>query len=205
MTVAVPRQDVVAFLTAASLYPGNATPCFVRSYYTGFEVPAGARLLDFGAYTGGNLFHWATKGHDIDGIEIGPAYVNRYRELCALGEPGPGKARMLFGLVDDYEPEGLYDVVLCGETLNHTPDPDAMVAKAAQCLRPGGCYFVAVPHRKQPADRWHWNLPELKALIELHPFRVTTLVPWRPVQGENAVAQTVCIATRTEEDASCPS
>ena len=43
-------------------------------------------------------------------------------------------------------PPGAFDCVVLGELLEHCADPSAIVAEAAQALRPGGYLLVTTPN-----------------------------------------------------------
>lgn len=48
--------------------------------------------------------------------------------------------------------DGVFDVALCTEVLEHIPDPAAFLARIHRCLRPGGRLVLTVPF----AARWHF-------------------------------------------------
>lgn len=196
MSITQTREEFQREYTAASLHQPNNGPIFVREYYQFLMPEEGDRILDFGAYTGGNLFKWAERGHRIDGIEMGIGYVNRFLEVQALMPPWRENARMYHMMIEDFVPDGEYDVILCGEMLEHTPDPLAIVLKAHECLRSGGIFYIAVPIKQQPTDKRLLKPRDLQELLCKNGFEITLLMPWKPRPGRWGVPQTLCVGRK---------
>lgn len=122
----------------------------------------------------------------LDVLEIGSVNINgSARDLCGgarwyLGidpEAGPG-----VDLVTDaagYDGACAFDLVICNEVLEHTPDPASVIACAARALRPGGHLILTCastgrkPHGARggehpPTGEHYRNIPldELRALLD---------------------------------------
>jgi SAM-dependent methyltransferase len=59
--------------------------------------------------------------------------------------------------------EGLFDVVLCSDIVEHVADQDGFVATVARSLAPGGAYYLSTNNRWWPLEG-HYGLPFLSYL-----------------------------------------
>ncbi len=71
---------------------------------------------------------------------------------------------------DDWGVEaGSFDAALCTEVLEHVPDPQAFLARACACLRPGGLLVMTVPFSARwhftPYDYWRFTPASLNTLL----------------------------------------
>ena len=98
------------------------------------EIPAGARVLDAGA---GESRHAARfTGHRYVGVDM------------AVGDPGwdYGNLDIIGDLARLPLPAGAFDACLNIVTLEHVPEPSAVVAELFRVLKPGGRQLLVVPH-----------------------------------------------------------
>src|SRR5262249_51994785 len=107
--------------------------------------PAG-RLADFGCSNGFVLGLLRSDllrapGWELWGFDHAPHYIEEAR--------GRGISGARFELFDldapDAEPPGLFDAVLCLETLEHTGNYRVGLRNLARAVRPGGILLVSVP------------------------------------------------------------
>lgn len=67
-------------------------------------------------------------------------------------------------------PEGKYDVVISGQTLEHVRRPWRFVSNMARIAKPGGLVYVVVPFRCEyhahPIDCWRIYPEAMKTLLE---------------------------------------
>jgi SAM-dependent methyltransferase len=98
-------------------------------------VPAGARVLDVGCATGYLAAELARRGCRVTGVEADPVVAERARLHCET---------LVVGDVEDDDccralaDIGRFDVVLCGDVLEHLRDPwSALRALAALAARDG--------------------------------------------------------------------
>ncbi len=98
-----------------------------------------ARVLDVGTSTGFLGRELAKRGHQLFGIEKDPHQASQAANFyCHL-------------LVADAEtlpqlPGAPFDVILCGDVLEHLREPLAVLKHLASSLRPGGRLLVTVPN-----------------------------------------------------------
>jgi SAM-dependent methyltransferase len=129
------------------------------------RLPAGARILEIGAGTGGNLAMLSRYG-SVDGIEHDP----EARRLAARKNPIP----LLEGSLPDHLPtgRGTYDLVCMFDVLEHIADDEAALAAVRQAVKPGGRLILTVP-----AYPWLWSAHD----VQLHHRRRYTAASLRNV------------------------
>lgn len=109
-------------------------------------VPPGGRICDLGA--GGRRLTSQTVTVD--------RFVRADVDLCA-----------------DLTAVGLrsrqFDLVVCTGTLEHVPDPAAVVAEMKRLAKPGGLVHIEVPfiqgYHPDPGDYWRWTLEGLRLFL----------------------------------------
>ena len=99
----------------------------------------GRRLLDVGAADGLLGRHLTERGWKVTGIEADPA-------MAAVG--GAHCERMLVADLNRGVPalDGVFDVIVCGDVLEHLADPGAVLSALVRALAPGGDVIVSVPN-----------------------------------------------------------
>lgn len=112
-----------------------------------FDVGPGAphnRILDIGCGQGGTVRAFAASGQEAMGIEIDPGLAEYARVNVGSRK---GRIECLDILRCELEELGTFDLILCSDVIEHVADPDAMIAIAAQLLRPGGTFVLQVPNK----------------------------------------------------------
>lgn len=104
------------------------------------------RMLDVGFGAGGLLRVARAKGWEPHGVELSRASVERAR-AADIGEVQLGDFREV-----PLEP-GSFDVVVMSELVEHLPDPEPYLARAAEVLRPGGLLYATTPHGRGLSGR----------------------------------------------------
>lgn len=104
----------------------------------------GRRVLDIGC--GGGLLSeaMAARGAHVTGIDPGKTAIRSAREHLA-GRDVEYHACTLEKFAENNP--GPFDIITCMELLEHVPDPDALVARTASLLKPGGHLFLATINR----------------------------------------------------------
>lgn len=140
-------------------------------------VGAGSRVLDVGCSSGYLAAPLAARGNVVVGLELDPAAAHEAETFCE---------RVLVG---DVETMGLplepssFDVVLCGDVVEHLRDPVATLARLRPFLRPGGRLVLSTPNVANWAmrlsllgGRWRYTDRGILDRSHTHLFTRRTLV-----------------------------
>ena len=103
-------------------------------------VGTGKRVLDVGCSSGYLARPLSGRGNTIVGIELDPQAAREAQAFCE---------RVLVGDVETMElplEAGSFDVVLCGDVVEHLRDPAATLARLRPLLRPGGQLVLSTPN-----------------------------------------------------------
>ncbi len=98
------------------------------------EGPAGLAVLDVGCGTGAVLAQLAERGYQrLAGLDLAPNMIAVARDkLGARADLRVGEADRLPW------PAEQFDVVLCGDSFHHYPQPGAALTEMRRVLKPGG-------------------------------------------------------------------
>ena len=103
-------------------------------------VPACSRVLDIGSSSGYLAEQLVARGCSIVGLELDPVAGKLAESWCE---------RVLVGDVErmelDLEPAS-FDVILCGDILEHLRDPQAALARWRGLIGPGGTLVLSTPN-----------------------------------------------------------
>jgi 2-polyprenyl-3-methyl-5-hydroxy-6-metoxy-1,4-benzoquinol methylase len=97
----------------------------------------GGKLLDVGCWVGHFLRSMKDR-FEVQGVEY-----NRYAAEYGIAS---GIPIQIATFKDAALPEGSFDVVSLIDVLEHLPEPDLMLRKAAGLLKPGGAIVIKVPN-----------------------------------------------------------
>jgi SAM-dependent methyltransferase len=106
-------------------------------------VPDGARVLDVGCATGYLAAELARRGCRVTGVEADPAAAERARAHCEAVVVGDAEDEGCRGELAALAP---FDVVLCGDVLEHLRDPWSALRGLAALAAPGGQVVLSVPN-----------------------------------------------------------
>ncbi len=124
-------------------------------------VPRGA-LLDVGAGKGEFACLAVGRGWDVAVLE--PS------DKATAGLLDKGISRVHNSPFETFVPSRLFDCVTMLDFLEHVFDPAAAIAKAAECLRPGGVLVALTPDGASPARRLALSaaavVPACKAMLK---------------------------------------
>ena len=140
----------------------------LRRLLRDIDLPPNPRLLEVGS--GDGVFtHWLSRRFqdaEVDGVELDPAES----AACAAWAQRCGQTRLHFrqGNVLDMKEQGVYDLIICLDVLEHIADDQAAVARMMAALKPGGWLVVHVPnlwyqrlggsmHTCPPDEAWQIN------------------------------------------------
>lgn len=83
--------------------------------------------------------------------------------------------------------DGVFDVVLCTEVLEHVPDPEKVLREISRVLKESGCLVMTtpflVPLHEDPYDFYRYTVYGLKHLCHKHGFQVDRLTPFSGLLG----------------------
>lgn len=98
----------------------------------------GRRVLDVGCRWGA-LTRAYLEGNEVVGIDVDREALAEAAKLGIETQWADADEPLPF-------PDGSFDVVVCGELLEHIRDPAGLVAEARRVLRPGGTFVASVPN-----------------------------------------------------------
>lgn len=144
-------------------------------------LPAGAMALELGCAVGAASFELARSCTRVEGSDYAPSFINAAERLKENGRmegirmvegeravpftasvpAGIDRARVSFSVQDATAlPPGIgpYDVVLAANLLCRLADPQALIARLPDLVKPGGQLLLTTPftwlEEFTPRDRW---------------------------------------------------
>jgi 2-polyprenyl-3-methyl-5-hydroxy-6-metoxy-1,4-benzoquinol methylase len=135
-------------------------------------VGDGKRVLDVGCSSGYLARPLVTRGCTVVGLELDPAAAAEAREVCEEVLVGDVESMEL-----PFEP-GSFDVVLCGDLIEHLRDPEAFLARVRPCLKADGRLILTTPNVANWAMRLgllagRWTYTERGILDRTHTYLFT--------------------------------
>jgi 2-polyprenyl-3-methyl-5-hydroxy-6-metoxy-1,4-benzoquinol methylase len=135
------------------------------------------RVLDVGCSSGYLARPVAASGARVTGIELDATAAEEARRVCD---------EVLVGDVESMElpfDPGSFDVVLCGDVVEHLRDPGAALGRLRPLLRPGGRLVLTTPNVANwamrlslLAGRWRYTDRGILDRTHTHLFTRRTLV-----------------------------
>ncbi len=117
----------------------------------------GKALLDAGCGTGWFSRAAVERGAIVTSMDIGPRLLEKVKEKCE-------SRRVEGSLLELPFPDASFDLIICTEAIEHTPDPQKAVSELCRALKPGGTLALTVPNRN-----WHFGAVLANAL-RLRPY-----------------------------------
>jgi methionine biosynthesis protein MetW len=140
-------------------------------------VPDGSRVLDVGCSTGYLARPLVARACTVVGIEVDEETAEAARDVCE---------DVLVGDVEALElpfPERSFDVVLCGDVIEHLRDPRRFLDRVRPLLRPGGRLVLSTPNIANwamrlglLAGRWRYTDRGILDRTHTHLFTRRTLL-----------------------------
>ncbi|HUP32086.1 MAG TPA: class I SAM-dependent methyltransferase [Gaiellaceae bacterium] len=130
-------------------------------------VGSSMRVLDVGCSSGYLARPLVATGCTVVGLELDPRAAEEAREVCEEVLVGDVETMEL-----PFEPAS-FDVVLCGDLIEHLRDPGAFLTRVRPLLRPGGHLVLTTPNVANWAMRLgllvgRWRYTELGILDRTH-------------------------------------
>jgi len=140
---------------AAELYQHKTDSYFQNSRQDLLELippPGPYRILELGAGSGATLRTAKARGlaSEVVGMDIA--------KVDDIDTEGPVVDRFIYGNIEELEldfPDNYFDVVLCGDVLEHLVDPWKIVEKIHKHLKPGGLFISSIPNIRNILVLWH--------------------------------------------------
>jgi SAM-dependent methyltransferase len=110
------------------------------------------RVIDVGCGRGDTVAWLCAHGWDAYGIDISPEYIQRGREYLAREGADPARLQLLN---DDFTypfPDGMFDVVLSDQVIEHVPDLELFASEVARISAPGAGGLHICPARWHPIE-----------------------------------------------------
>lgn len=112
------------------------------------------RALDIGAGEGADSIRLAKLGYEVDAVEV--STVGAKKIECFAEEVGVNGMVQVFALdVQDFHPEGLYDVVICNGVLHYIEGKQPVIDLMQQATRPGGINVLSLWSDYTPVPDCH--------------------------------------------------
>lgn len=149
------------------------------------NVPARARVLDFGCGVGRLSQALGRRFAQVDGVDISPSMVAAARKHNRLGAKVRYHVNAAAGL--PLFKDQRFDLVYCSIVLQHIPPPhgEAYLADFVRVLKPGGLLVFNLPYLCRVP--WHARLryrlrlrTRLKSLLGLNRGEDTHAIPMHP-------------------------
>ena len=121
------------------------------------EQAQGPKVLDVGCSEGILEVLLARRGVHVTGVETNPEALDFARELLAQ-EPEEVRthATLIQGdFIGERPVAGQFDTVVLGEILEHLQDPETLLDRSLEHLRPGGRIVVTTPFGLHPHEDHH--------------------------------------------------
>ncbi len=118
-------------------------------------LPANIRGLKCGT---GHFSRWAyERGANVISIDLGPQLLKKVSKKC--------KSELVVASALDIPfKENTFDLIVCSEVIEHTPDPFKAIEELYRILKPGGTLALTVPNRF-----WKWSC-HLANFLKLRPY-----------------------------------
>jgi 2-polyprenyl-3-methyl-5-hydroxy-6-metoxy-1,4-benzoquinol methylase len=165
-------------------------------------VGTGRRVLDVGCSSGYLAEPLSERGNTIVGIELDPAAAREAERFCE---------RVLVGDVETMElplEPGSFDVVLCGDVVEHLRDPVASLARLRPLLKPGGRLVLSTPNVANWAirlallgGRWRYTDRGILDRSHTHLFTRATLVEALRAAGYDRIEVDFSVPVPGDSDA----
>ena len=104
----------------------------------------GRSVVEFGCNSGENALVLASMGADLTLVEPNEQVIPRLRALFKQFNLEHRISRLVHSGIDDFEPDGKYDVVIAEGFLYTLPNRDELLLKLADLLAPGGLAIITL-------------------------------------------------------------
>jgi SAM-dependent methyltransferase len=117
---------------------------------------AHGRALDLGAGEGSDAIRLALLGYEVDAVEVSIVGAAKIKQFAK--EAG-AEVRVTVADVQDYQPEGLYDVIVCNGVLHYVKDKDTVISLMQEATCDGGINVISLWSTHTPVPECHDLVP----------------------------------------------
>ncbi|MCC6179577.1 MAG: class I SAM-dependent methyltransferase [Chloroflexi bacterium] len=126
----------------------------------------GRRILDIGCGLGMYVDKFRRFSDEVYGVDVDPEKVAQASEWLPNISVAPGEHL-------PFE-DGMFDVILLNEVIEHVDDDRLTIQEAYRCLRPGGHIIIYAPNRLYPFETHGFYV------FGTYYFRLLPVVNWLP-------------------------
>jgi SAM-dependent methyltransferase len=114
------------------------------------------RALDLGAGEGSDAIRLALLGYEVDAVEVsavGAAKIERFAKEAGA------EVRVTVADAQDYQPKGLYDVIICNGVLHYVKDKDSVISLMQEATCADGINVISLWSTHTPVPEGHDHVP----------------------------------------------
>ena len=114
------------------------------------------RALDIGAGEGSDAIRLAKLGYDVDAVElssVGAKKIERFAEEAGV------KVQVQVADIQDFTPDGSYDVIVCNGVLHYVQDKRSVIDLMQHATWPGGINVISLWSTFTPVPECHEFVP----------------------------------------------
>ena len=115
-----------------------------------FIQPQGS-IIELGCHAGFNSLFWAEQGHCCVGVDIAQTLIDEAeRRRSRLSPEVRERVSFIQSDILDLDSKGIgkFDTVILTEVLEHVIEPDSIVEKAMEFMRPSSKMYIAAPSKR---------------------------------------------------------
>jgi 2-polyprenyl-3-methyl-5-hydroxy-6-metoxy-1,4-benzoquinol methylase len=142
-----------------------------RSKFLKENIGTGKKVLDIGCRNGVLTKHFAD-GNIVWGVDIDPVALGEAKDL--LQSKSPENKFFVMDLLGDWHElnNEKFDVIVCGEVLEHLYFPEKVVQKVSSHLKDGGIFLGSVPNAFSLKNRVRLALGKKKGTPLMDPTHI---------------------------------
>jgi SAM-dependent methyltransferase len=114
------------------------------------------RALDIGAGEGSDAIRLALLGYQVDAVELSSVGADKIRQFA---EQAGVEVRVTVADVQNFTPDGCYDVVTCNGVLHFVEDKDSVIGLMQQATCDGGINIISLWSDYTPVPECHEFVP----------------------------------------------
>ncbi len=114
------------------------------------------RALDLGAGEGSDAIRLALLGYEVDAVElsaVGAAKIEHFAKEAGA------KVRVTVADVQNYQPDGLYDVIICSGVLHYVKDKNSVISLMQDATGDSGINVISLWSTHTPVPECHELVP----------------------------------------------